>query len=151
MCVTLVISPLVNLTEIWTMEVMEVKNWMEWTMWSVAPLSRIQSMEAMWVVTTFKEKTKYSKEGVNQIPENSCPWSPMEEWVMMLVTWWVSEATSGGTWVPKWPWEFSKPSNCWYSTRVRLTPWFELSSISTTLLAKEPACWPLDLNLLPGN
>ena len=54
MCVTLAISLLGNLIEIWTMEVMEVKNWVEWTMWSIAPLSRIQSVETMWVVTTFE-------------------------------------------------------------------------------------------------
>ena len=94
-CVTLAISPLGNLIEIWTVEVMEVKNWVEWTMWSVAPLSRIQSMEVMWVVTTFEQKTEYSK-GVDQIPKNSFPWRPMEDWVMMLATWWVFEATSGG-------------------------------------------------------
>ena len=45
MFVTLVISPLGNLTEIWTMEVIEVKNFKEWTIWSVAPLSRIQLMD----------------------------------------------------------------------------------------------------------
>ena len=45
MCVTLVISPLGNLIEIWTMEVIEVKNFKEWTIWSVAPLSRIQLMD----------------------------------------------------------------------------------------------------------
>ena len=76
MCVTLAISPLGNLTEFWTMEVMEVKNWVEWTMWLVAPLSRIQLVETMWVATTFEQKTKYSK-GMDQILENSCPWRPM--------------------------------------------------------------------------
>ena len=40
-CVMLAISPLGNLIEIWTMEVIEVKNWTECTIWYVAPLSRI--------------------------------------------------------------------------------------------------------------
>ena len=56
MCVTLAISPLGNLTEIWTMEVIEVKNFKEWTIWSVAPLSRIQLMDRIWEVLTTKEK-----------------------------------------------------------------------------------------------
>ena len=71
-CVTLAISPLGNLTEIWIMEVIEVKNWIECTIWSVVPLSRIQLMELIWVVTALEEKTKYSKEGVDQIHETSC-------------------------------------------------------------------------------
>ena len=45
MCVTLIISPLGNLTEIWTMEVLEEKNFKELTIWSVAPPSRIQSVD----------------------------------------------------------------------------------------------------------
>ena len=53
-CVTLAISPLGNLLEIWTMEVIEVKNWIECTIWSVAPLSKIQSVELIWVVTALE-------------------------------------------------------------------------------------------------
>ena len=71
-CVTLAISPLGNLIEIWIMEVIEVKNWIECTIWSVAPLPRIQLVELIWVVTALEEKTKYSKEGADQIHETSC-------------------------------------------------------------------------------
>ena len=142
MCVTLAISPSSNLIEIWTMEVMEVKNWVECTMWSVAPLSRIQSVEAMWVVTTFEQKTKYSK-GVDQIPKNLKTNGRLSNDVGNLVSvwsyflWFLSTKVTMGV----------QQSNCWYSAWVRLTPWFELSSTTTGLLAKELACWPLDLNL----
>ena len=57
-CVTLAIEPLGNLIEIWTMEVIEVKSWIEWTIWSVSPLSKIHSLELIWVVTTLEEKTE---------------------------------------------------------------------------------------------
>ena len=56
-CVTLAISPLGNLIEIWTMEVIEVKNWIECTIWSVAPPSRVQLVELIWVVIALEEKT----------------------------------------------------------------------------------------------
>ena len=150
LCETLAMSPLGNLTEMWTIEVMEVKNWMEWIIWSVAPLSKIQSLELMWVVTVLEEKTEYSKEGADQIPETSCPWRAKEDWVgwvMMLATWCVSEPSPGVTCVPKWLWEFSKPSNCWYLDRVKLTLSSREASAVTTLLAKEAACGALFLNL----
>ena len=57
-CVTLAMSPLGSLTEICTIEVMEVKKAKEWIIWSVAPLSRIQSVEQRWAVSTWEEKTK---------------------------------------------------------------------------------------------
>ena len=40
-------------------------------MWSVAPLSRIQSVEPICEVLTPEEKTEYSKDGENQIPDSS--------------------------------------------------------------------------------
>ena len=40
-------------------------------MWSVAPLSRIQLVEPMFEVLTLEEKTEYSKDGENQIPDSS--------------------------------------------------------------------------------
>lgn len=95
----LAISPLGNLIEICTMEITDIKNWREWTIWSVAPLSRIQLVEVRYKVLTCEEKTQYSKEWngnfVNweedQIPDISCPWRPIEGWVMMVATWWISE------------------------------------------------------------
>lgn len=47
MWVTFATSPLGNLTEIWTVEVMDVKSVREWTIWSVTPLSRIQSVDVI--------------------------------------------------------------------------------------------------------
>ena len=58
-----------------------------WTMWLVAPLSRIQPVEPMFEVLTLEEKTEYSKDGENQIPDSSWPWEPSGDWVMMLATW----------------------------------------------------------------
>ena len=63
MWVTLTMSPLGSLIEIWTEEVIEVKKWIECTMWSVAPLSRIQLYELIWEVLTLEEKTECSREG----------------------------------------------------------------------------------------
>ena len=40
-------------------------------MWLVAPLSRIQPVEPMFEVLTLEEKTEYSKDGENQIPDSS--------------------------------------------------------------------------------
>ena len=57
-CETLAMTPLGNLTEIWTMEVIEVKKCMEWIIWFVAPLSKIQSLELIWVVIALEEKTE---------------------------------------------------------------------------------------------
>ena len=130
--VTLAMSPLGSLTEMWTMEVIEVKNWSEWTMWSVAPLSRIQSVEQRWEASTWETKTEYSKEwegnlgrwvekGVKElILDISCPWKSKEGWVIIVATWWTPEANSCDAWVPKWFWELSKPRSYWYSARVRL-------------------------------
>ena len=59
--VTLALSPLGSLIEKWTMEVIEVKKWSEWTIWLVAPLSRIQSVEQRWVVSTWEEKLNSPK------------------------------------------------------------------------------------------
>ena len=47
MWVTFATSPLDNLIEIWTVEVMDVKSVKEWIIWSVAPLSRIQSVDVI--------------------------------------------------------------------------------------------------------
>ena len=102
MWVTLAMSPLGNLTEIWTVKVMVLKKEMEWTMRSVAPLSRIQSVGLRWEISTVEENTEYSKEGKDQIPESSWPWSPMEGYAMILTTWGVSTIAFGGAWVPNW-------------------------------------------------
>ena len=86
MWVTLAMSPLGNLIEIWTEEVMVLKKEMEWTMWSVAPLLRIQSVGLRWEISIVEENTEYSKEGKDQMLESSWPWSPMEDCAMMLAT-----------------------------------------------------------------
>ena len=86
MWVTLAMSPVDNLTKIWTEEVMVLKKVIEWTIWSVAPLSRIQSVGLIWETSTIEEHTEYSKEGEDQIPKSSWPWSPMEGCTMILAT-----------------------------------------------------------------
>ena len=136
MWVTLAMSPLGNLIEIWTEEVMVLKKEMEWTMWSMAPLSRIQSVGLRWEISIVEENTEYSKEGKDQMLESSWPWSPMEDCAMMLATWGVFTAVLGGAWVPKWHWEFNNPINYWYSALVKDTPSFEPWSTAMALLAK---------------
>ena len=124
-------------------------NWSEWTMWSMAPLSRIQSVEQRWEVSTCEEKTKYSNEWQGNlgswvenwvedlIPDISCPWKSKEGWVMIVATWCAPEVDSCDACVPKWLWELSKLRNCWYSAWVRLKLSSLLLSVVTTLLTKE--------------